>query len=199
VADFENTRIQKFDALGQFLTQWPTESPVGPTGLAVDSAGHVYVLNHRHHDHYVQKFDTSGRLVAEWGANGSGPGEFIASGSGGPGSVAVDAGGSVYATDPNNHRVQKFDADRNFLAAFGSIGQGAGQFIDGAVWSFGRRVGSVDATDLIGRVQKFDGSSGRSAAGWEVAWVSRLIATDDPGDIFIRYDIPRSVVKYRQR
>src|SRR5437868_2040145 len=39
VADFENARIQKFDALGQFLTQWPTESPAGPTGLAVDSAG----------------------------------------------------------------------------------------------------------------------------------------------------------------
>jgi streptogramin lyase len=50
VADFENTRIQKFDARGQFLTQWRTEAPVGPEGIAVDSAGHVYVTNHGQHE-----------------------------------------------------------------------------------------------------------------------------------------------------
>ncbi len=124
---------------------------------------------------------------------------WIASGSGGPGSVAVDAGGSVYATDPNNHRVQRFDPDGNFLAAFGSIGQGTGQFISGPYGLSVDASGSVYASDLIGRVQKFDGSSGRSVGGWKVAGVSRLIATDDRGDIFIRDDNAGSIVKYRQR
>jgi virginiamycin B lyase len=152
VADFENTRIQKFDAQGQFLTQWATESPAGPTGLALDSAGHVYVLNHRRHDHYVQKFDTSGRLLLEWGANGSGPGEFIGPASGGPGSVAVDADGNIYATDPNNYRVQKFDPDGNILTAFGSIGQGPGQFIAGPYGLAVDAAGHVYASDLTVRV-----------------------------------------------
>jgi DNA-binding beta-propeller fold protein YncE len=41
VADFENMRIQKFDARGQFVTQWPTEPPAGPVGIELNSAGHV--------------------------------------------------------------------------------------------------------------------------------------------------------------
>src|SRR5439155_9250869 len=124
VADFENTRIQQFDARGQFVTQWPTEPPAGPKGIAPDSAGHVHVLSNFHHDHYIQKFDTSGHLLLEWGANGSGAGQFNDGASG----VAVDGLGNVYATDPNNYRVQKFDSDGNFLAAFGSLGRGQGQF-----------------------------------------------------------------------
>jgi DNA-binding beta-propeller fold protein YncE len=151
VADFNNARIQKFDAQGHFLTQWSTEAPAGPTGLALDSAGHLYVLNHRRHIHYVQKFDTSGRLLLEWGGNGTGPGEFIGPSSGGPDALAVDGVGHVYATDPGNYRIQKFD-----------------------------------------------GSSGRFIAGWEKTGATRLIALDNDGNILIRDDAHRSVVKYRQ-
>ena len=193
IADFQNTRIQKFDARGQFLTQWRTEPPAGPEGIALDSAGHVYVVNHGHHEHYLQKFDSSGNLLLEWGAYGTGPGEFIQSGG-----VGVDSRGNVYATDANNYRFQKFDSNGNFLAAFGSIGQGPGQFIAGPYGLAVDAAGNVYAPETSGRVQKFDGTSGKLLAGWDRTGVTRLIATDDRGDIFIRDDNARTVVKYRQ-
>jgi sugar lactone lactonase YvrE len=157
------------------------------------------VLNHRHHEHYVQKFDTSGQLMLEWGANGTGPGEFIGPSNGGPDSIAVDGSGNVYATDPGNYRVQKFDPRGNFLRAFGSIGQGPGQFISGPYGLAVDGVGNVYASDLTGTVQKFDGSSGRVLARWPKTGATRLIALDYEGNLLIRDETKdRSIVKYRQ-
>ena len=99
--------------------------------MALDSAGNVYVLSHRRRAHYVQKFDSSGRRLLQWGGNWTAPGEFIGPASGGPDAIAVDGSGNVYATDPGNYRLQRFDTEGNFLGAFGSIGQGQGQFISG--------------------------------------------------------------------
>ena len=45
-----------------------------PGGVAVDTAGSVYVtdsLNHR-----VQKFDSAGTFVTSWGSAGTGDGQF---------------------------------------------------------------------------------------------------------------------------
>src|SRR5258708_21552629 len=48
-ADFNRMRVNKFDSTGKFLTQWATEPPIGPAGLAVDAQGNVYIVNHRTH------------------------------------------------------------------------------------------------------------------------------------------------------
>ena len=200
VADFDNQRVQKFDGDGHFLAQWATEPPAGPVGLALDSAGNVYVANHRHHDHYVQKFDSSGHLLLAWGSNGSGPGEFAASSRGGPDQIAIDAAGRVYATDPDNARIQVFDTEGRFLATFGAEGEDDARFTPGG-GPYGLAVdsaGSVYASDLGGTIRKFDGSSGRLLAKWEKTGATRLIALDNDDNILIRDDAHRSVVKYRQ-
>jgi DNA-binding beta-propeller fold protein YncE len=72
-----------------------------PSGVAVDSFGNVYVAdlgNNR-----IQKFDSSGTFLGEWGGYGSGDGQFSY-----PQGVAVDSSGNVYVADTNNHRIQKF-------------------------------------------------------------------------------------------
>jgi len=51
----------------------------------------------------VQKFDSSGTYLGQWGSLGGGNGQFVS-----PLGVAVDASGNVYVADMNNHRVQKF-------------------------------------------------------------------------------------------
>ena len=187
-------RIQKFDAQGQFVTQWPTEPPAGPKGIALDSAGHVYVVSNFRHHHYVQKFDTSGHLLLEWGANGSGPGEF----NDGAGGIAVDGLGNLYATDPNNYRVQKFDADGNFLAAFGSIGQGRANSVPCRwVWRLTRRGTSMSPTKLAG-CRSSTVVPGDSLTDGDTPGVMRLIAVDDQGNIFVRDDNARTIVEYRQ-
>ena len=62
-------------------------------------------------------------FVTAWGTGGSDDGEFNL-----PLGIAADGGGSVFVTEYNNHRVQKFDANGTFLAKWGEHGSGDGQF-----------------------------------------------------------------------
>ncbi len=45
----------------------------------------------------------------------------------GPFDVAVDDQGNVFVADTYNHRIQKFDANGNFITAWGSKGDGDGE------------------------------------------------------------------------
>jgi hypothetical protein len=79
--------------------------------------------------------------------------------------MAVDAHGSVYVADEENHRVQKFDAEGAFLAKWGRYGSGDGEFIyceDVAV----DEAGYVYVADQGNhRIQKFTGD-GTFVAKW---------------------------------
>ena len=50
------------------------------------------------------------QLVDEWGAFGSADGQFW-----NPTGIAVDSTGNVYVADRDNHRIQKFTADGEFI------------------------------------------------------------------------------------
>jgi DNA-binding beta-propeller fold protein YncE len=64
VADTDNHRIQKFTSDGTFLTEWGSDGALygglgeglfwGPSGVAVDSFGNVYVADTG--NHRIQKF-----------------------------------------------------------------------------------------------------------------------------------------------
>jgi len=59
-----------------------------------------------------------------WGTYGDGEGEFKL-----PRGVALDGDGNVYVVDPYNYRVQKFEADGDFITEWGSQGTGTDQFV----------------------------------------------------------------------
>ena len=114
VSEFFNSRIQKFDSDGNYLTQWGTYGNSsgqfkGPTGVAVDAEGNVYVADASSdrglfgNNDRIQKFDSNGNFLTQWGTSGFGNGQFS-----GPGGVAVDAEGNVYVADWGNNRIQKF-------------------------------------------------------------------------------------------
>ena len=86
-----------------------------------------------------------------FGQQGQGQGEFTD-----PRGVAVDAEGNIYVADTNNHRVQVFDANGNYLRGWGSQGSGAGQFNEpwGIAVDSARNVYVADTWNY--RVQKFD-------------------------------------------
>ena len=70
-----NTRVMKFGPDGKFELQWgsPGSGPGQfnvPHGLAIDSAGRVYVAD-RENDR-VQVFDPSGHFIAQWKATAIG-------------------------------------------------------------------------------------------------------------------------------
>ncbi len=63
-----------------------------PSGVAVDSSGKVYVADKR--NHRIQKFDSIGTYITQWGSYGSGDGQFWK-----PDGVAVGSSGNVYVAD----------------------------------------------------------------------------------------------------
>ncbi len=93
-----------------------------PHGLAVAPDGSLYVADSN--NHRIQKFDSSGKFLLEFGTF-SGPnnpnppqGTFNE-----PWGIAVGPDSSVYVADTWNHRIQKFDPSGNFLKAWGTAGQ----------------------------------------------------------------------------
>lgn len=74
----------------------------------------IPTLARRSHERY--------EVVASWGREGSGPGEFRA-----PIGVVLDDSGYVYVTDSGNDRIQKFTGDGDFVAAWGTSGTGPGE------------------------------------------------------------------------
>lgn len=90
----------------------------GARDIATDAHGHVFVSNSE--THRIKKFSADGKLLAEWGKLGSGPGEFgpgedESDPSEAPSSMAVDRDGNVYAVDGANKRIQEFDSNGRFL------------------------------------------------------------------------------------
>lgn len=92
-----------------------------PEALAVAADGDVYVADQ--YSYVVQRFSPSGRFLAQWGAHGSGPGQF-----GAVGGLAVSRSGDVYLVDSEHDRVEEFDSSGRFLRAWGSPGHAPGQF-----------------------------------------------------------------------
>ncbi|HEU0167293.1 MAG TPA: flippase activity-associated protein Agl23, partial [Chloroflexota bacterium] len=131
VADQGNNRIEKFDATGKFVLKFGAKGTGDgqfdtPSGITVDKTGNVWVAdlwNHR-----VEEFDPSGKFLLKFGsyAAASGqdqPGKFF-----GPRYIAAGPDGSIYVTDTGNKRVQQFKPDGTFVRAWGTGGNGPGQF-----------------------------------------------------------------------
>jgi DNA-binding beta-propeller fold protein YncE len=156
VADAGSQTVQFFSISAQ-----PTAHPAlaGITGvggynggIAFDSSDNTYVTSFNTNE--VYKYDKFGALITQWGASGTGNGQFS-----GPDGIAVDDSGNVFVADRNNNRIQKFDANGAYLLQFGSLGTGDGQFdhpnglaTDGA-WLY-------VAEENNNRVQKFSLAGG---------------------------------------
>lgn len=71
----------------------------------------------------IRKYTIAGAFLLEWGASGSGDGQFLGSGG-----LGTDAAGNAYVVDGGSYRVQVFDGTGTFLGKFGVQGTGPGQF-----------------------------------------------------------------------
>ncbi|MEV0259521.1 RICIN domain-containing protein [Streptomyces sp. NPDC050732] len=136
IADHDNFRVRKVTTDGKISTVAGTGTagsggdggPAAkaqlkrPYGLAVDSAGVLYIADQE--DHRVRKITTDGKIstVAGTGRPGS-------AGDGGPASsaqlqkpygVAVDGEGVLYIADGDNHRVRKVTTDGKISTVAGT-------------------------------------------------------------------------------
>ena len=88
-----------------------------PTDVAWDSAGNAYVTDGIGTNNRVVKLDKLGHFISQWGATGSGQGEFN-----GAKAIAIDKAGDVYVLDTGNKRVQIFDPQGTYKREFAFAG-----------------------------------------------------------------------------
>ncbi len=203
VMDTNNFRVQKFDSEGNFLLMWGSKgNGDGQFGdilnpregrLAVDMQGNVYVIDLK--NRRIQKFDSNGNYLTQWGTQGVGEGQFIE-----PFDIAVDQQNHVYVSDVGSNTVQKFDETGRFLLRWGRFGYSDGEFSD--VYSVAIAPGgNVLVTDSTGRIQKFDSNGGFLSTVFPEPVDSQgvflwSIAVDNQGDIYVADWYGNRIVKF---
>jgi DNA-binding beta-propeller fold protein YncE len=103
VSDTLNSRVQKFDAHGNFVTSFgKAGSNWGdferPKGVAVDNFGNVYVVDSSWSN--VQIFNPKGQILLFFGGRGPIPGMMK-----NPLAIAIDKNNRIYVGDYLNHRI----------------------------------------------------------------------------------------------
>lgn len=96
VGDRENNRIQIFDEMGSFQSEW---TGFAPYGLALDKEGQLFVADGRANQ--VLQLDAEGRVVQRWGGKGKAVGEFDL-----PHMLSFDAAGNLHVAEVGGKRVQ---------------------------------------------------------------------------------------------
>ncbi len=151
VVDGMRGQIKKFDTEGNLLLKWGRldrswtarggvfrpDSLIGLHGIAVDSKGHVYVVDGGHGK--IHKFDGDGKFLnfvggeevcslrgGRWyrgrivGAKKVCSRDFPrTSGAGGISGIAIDSTDNLYIAVKVRHEIQKIDPEGNFVLKFG--------------------------------------------------------------------------------
>jgi sugar lactone lactonase YvrE len=116
---------------------------VDPGGLAIDTRNRFLYVADTELDQVLVYDADSLKLLRKLGTAGqkhtlTTPGDFSK-----PAGVAVDSEGNLYVADTWNNRIEIFDADGQFVSAFGKAGDGPGYFArpkgvaidgDGHIW-----------------------------------------------------------------
>jgi DNA-binding beta-propeller fold protein YncE len=130
--------VLKISPTGQVLMTIGTEGVAGtgpdrfdrPTGVAIAANGDIFVADghapNKSRSARVVKYTPSGRFIKSWGRMGTEPGNFRE-----PHDIFVGGSkGYVYVADRLNNRVQLFDQDGGFIAAWTQFGQPSSVYVD---------------------------------------------------------------------
>lgn len=184
---------------------WKATAPGGdlvPTGIVLDPKGRLWVTDPQHDRFAI--FTTGGAFVEFWGVSGTGNGELRLNRANGDGygAIAFATDGSFFVLDVGNRRVQKFDADRHFVKAWGSLGSGPGQYKDPVGIAIGPdgRLHVLD--DVRGVVETYDadgtvlGSFSPFPGGTQNYDGANSLALDAAGSFYVSVAHPDQVQQF---
>jgi NHL repeat-containing protein len=130
--------VLKISPAGKVLMTLGTEGVGGngpnqfdrPTGVAIAANGDIFVSDghsrNKSNSARVVKYSPDGKFIKTWGRMGSEPGNFRE-----PHDIAVGGSkGYVYVADRQNNRIQVFDQNGNFIAAWKQFGQPSSVYVD---------------------------------------------------------------------
>ncbi len=182
----------------EYLYQ-PNDVLVAPDGSIFVAEGHssAATANPR-----ILKFDKAGRLLKTWGTKGTGQGKLDQ-----PHALAMDSRGRLFVGDRSNNRIQIFDQEGNWLAAWSQFSRPSGIFIDrndiiyvadsesGSVnpahgeWKRGIRIGSAKDGTLTAFIPDPLATSDDTSA-------AEGVAVDAKGNIYGAEVGPRALKRY---
>jgi len=176
-----------------------------PTGVAIAANGDIFVADghspNKSNSARVVKYSPDGTFMKTWGRMGSEPGNFRE-----PHDIYVGGSkGYVYVADRQNNRIQVFDQDGNFVAAWKQFGQPSSVYVDkrdniyvGATYQDASRGQSVmgpttDANDraivignaITGELKYLIPDPGDLSKMTDTGTSASGIAADDQGNIYV--------------
>jgi len=170
-------RVQIFSATGEFIRSWrtPETGRGNPRGLALDRFGNILVAD----THYsrVLRYSPRGELLQTIGKPGAGEGEFSLVTD-----MVEDASGFLTTLEyGDNVRVQRFDAEGNFVRAWGRMGEAPGELRRPQGICLNDRGEIVVADSVNHRIQIFS-AEGDLLACWGTFGTA-------PGELSYPYDV----------
>ena len=174
--DRDSHMVLAYDTGGEMLWSLGTRDEAAlqepfnhPADLCVAPSGEIYVAD-GYGNSCIHRFSPEGELIGSFGSPGRGPGEFMV-----PHSIRVSQDNRVYVADRENHRVQVFTAEGEFLTQWTDFKFPMSVHIDSSQ--------VVYVTDQIPRISLFtlDGellSRGRTFEGMHQVY------TDSQGSLY---------------
>jgi sugar lactone lactonase YvrE len=165
-----------------------------PTGVAVDAAGTVYVADQE--NNAIRKISPDGLVTTLAGgvSEGAADGVGLEASFSKPAGLAVDAQGTVYVADQNNHKIRKITAD-GVVTTLAGRGIGAANGV-GASASFNYPAAvAIDAQGAVFVADRFNHQIRRITAGGVVSTLAgsgRRGDLDGPGRV-ARFSYPTGI------
>ena len=209
IADRDNHRIRRVDAGGTITTvagtgergfggdggPAPAARLNGPTGVAVDASGNLYIADRD--NHRIRRVDASGAITTVAGTGERGDWGYgvpaIAARLKGPTGVAVDNTGNLYIADRDNHRIRRVDGSGIITTIAWELRYPEGVAVDytGNLYiadTWNHRIRRVDASGTITTVAGTgeEGYRGNGGAAVEAKLkVPTGVAVDSSGNLYI--------------
>ncbi len=159
----------------------PQDFVFGPDGLIFVISRGSEELGQR-----ITKCTLDHEFVTQFGGFGPGDGQFIW-----PRSIDMDAGGNLYTSDEQLHRISIFDQEGNFLDKWGTPGSGDGEVNGPSGIAFDKDDNLFLVDSLNHRVQRFTkegkflGKWGRHGSGDGELDMPWGICLDGNGDVYV--------------